>query len=75
MNKKNIMSEGFFSKVAQFLRLIPRKADKKAFEKGMKKPLSNLNKSVDEYEKFLKGYFGDDYPDLPRFTADDFTKK
>ena len=76
LNTKNIISEGFFSGIAKFLRLKPRKIDRKTkaaiLNKGMKGEIKSLNSSVSKLEKIIKDTMGDDYPDLPRFKATDF---
>ena len=40
----------------------------------MSKEINSLNKATDKFEQSLKKRFGDDYPDLPRFTWRDFIK-
>ena len=74
MNIKNLLSEGFFSKIAQFLKSKPKiDGNKKSVvAKGMSKEVNNLNKSVLKLDKRLKSIMGDDYPDLPKFTTEDF---
>ena len=78
MNNSSILAEGFFDKVKQFLRKIPKISSKqkggiiKKLRVGLS--ISRLNKSIDSYEKIVKRELGDDYPDLPRFTPEDFVK-
>ena len=74
MNIKNLLSEGFFSKIAKFLRSKPKedRSKKNIVAKGMGKEINNLNKSVSKLDKKIKSILGHDYPDLPKFTTDDF---
>ena len=76
MNKKNIISEGFFSAIAKFLRSKPKKMDRKTkaaiLNKGMKGEIKSLNSSIDKLEQIVKDTYGDEYPELPRFKATDF---
>ena len=74
MNTNSILSEGFFDKLKNFLRLRPKIDKKEFFAKGMSKEINSLNKATDKFEQSLKKRFGDDYPDLPRFTWRDFIK-
>ena len=78
MNKSNLINEGFFDKIKSFLRKRPKPKGKQkiSFLNGIKLALkvSDLNKSVDKFEKSLKKELGDDYPDLPRYTPEDFLK-
>ena len=77
MHRSNIITEGFFSKFAKFLKKIPKlSSDQKSnASKKLKSQIGILNKSVDKYEALVKKELGDDYPDLPRFTAFDFLEK
>ena len=76
LNTKNIISEGFFSGIAKFLRRKPKNIDRKTkaaiLKRGMKGEIKKVNSSVSDLEQFIKGVMGDDYPDLPRFKATDF---
>ena len=74
MNRNGLLSEGFFDKLKNFLRLRPKIDKKEFFAKGMNKEINNLNKATNDFEKLLKKRFGDDYPDLPKFTWRDFIK-
>tara|TARA_R100000995_G_scaffold77980_1_gene48348 strand:+ start:331 stop:588 length:258 start_codon:yes stop_codon:yes gene_type:complete len=78
MNKSNLINEGFFKKISKFIKNRPKVKGKKKL--GILKTLklllgvSGINNELDNLDKLLKKRFGDDYPDLPRFTADDFVK-
>ena len=78
MNNTNILNEGFFDKLSQFLKSRPKVDGKKKLGilKSLKLALSvsGLNKSISNYEKLIKKQLGDDYPDLPRFSPKDFIK-
>jgi len=77
MNNKNLLSEGFFDKLTRFLKSRPTvKKNKPSIIKKLKLALgvAGLNKSISKYEKLVKKELGDDYPDLPRFSAKDFIK-
>lgn len=76
MNKRNILNESFFKKIANFLKSIPKlSSEKKAkVSKKLKGQVSILNKSIDKYEASIKKELGDEYPDLPRFDIEDFLK-
>ena len=77
MDKSNLINEGFFDKLGKFLKSRPKPTSTKQRMSLLKRiklalSLSGLNLSISRYEKLLKKQMGDDYPDLPRFTADDF---
>ena len=78
MNKSNLINEGFFDKIKSFLRKRPKPKGKQkiSYLNSIRLALkvSDLNKSVDKFEKSLKKELGDDYPDLPRYTPEDFLK-
>jgi len=80
MNNNNILNEGFFDKISQFLKLRPKVRGKKKLSliKSLKLALqvSGLNKSIDKFEKVSREIQGDDYKDMdiPRFTPEDFIK-
>jgi len=74
MNRNSLLSEVFFDKLKNFLQLRPKIDKKEFFDKGMSKEINSLNKATDKFEQSLKKRFGDDYPDLPRFTWRDFIK-
>ena len=76
MNKKNILNEAFFKKIANFLKSIPKLSpEKKAkVSKKLKSHVNILNKSIDKYETSVKKELGGEYPDLPRFDVEDFLK-
>ena len=76
MNNQSILNEGFFDKIAKFLKLRPKlkSTEKKTTSKKIKKDVSNINKAVDKFEAAIKKHLGDDYPDLPRFEPEDFVR-
>ena len=78
MNQSNIINEGFFNKLTSFLKNRPKIRGKKKLGilKSLKIALNTagLNRSIDNYERLIKKQLGDDYPDLPRFTPEDFLK-
>lgn len=74
MDRDNILSEGFLSKIANFFKSKP-KLDKKQKQKAgnkLKAQVNKLNSAVDRFEASLKKQLGDDYPDMPRFETSDF---
>ena len=80
MNNTNILNEGFFDKLSQFLKLRPKVRGKKKLGllKSLKLALSvsGLNSSIDKFEKISREIQGGDYKDMkiPRFTPQDFIK-
>ena len=80
MNNNNILNEGFFDKISQFLKSRPKVGGKKKLGllKSLKLALSvsGLNKSIDKFEKVSREIQGGDYKDMdiPRFTPEDFVK-
>ena len=78
MNQSNLINEGFFKKISKFLRNRPKAKSKNKLGilKSIKSALliSGINSELNHLDKLLKKRFGDDYPDLPKFTADDFVK-
>jgi hypothetical protein len=77
MDKSNLINEGFFDKLGKFLKSRPKPTSTKQRMSLLKRiklalSLSGLNLSISRYEKLLKKQMGDDYPDLPRFTPNDF---
>ena len=76
MNDSKILNEGFFSKIARFLKLRPKvpKEKKKYVSPKLRRGISDLNKAVDRYEATIKKQLGSDYPALPRFEPEDFLK-
>ena len=80
MNNNNILNEGFFDKLSQFLKSRPKVSGKKKLGllKSLKLALSvsGLNRSIDKFEKVSREIQGDDYKDvdIPRFTPQDFIK-
>ena len=78
MNQSNLINEGFFKKISKFLKNRPKVGGKKKLGilKTIKLALgvSGINSELNHLDKLLKKRFGDDYPDLPRFTPDDFVR-
>tara|TARA_R100001377_G_C3100572_1_gene79023 strand:- start:292 stop:549 length:258 start_codon:yes stop_codon:yes gene_type:complete len=78
MNNSNLIKEGFFNKISKFLKDRPKVKGKEKLGilKTIKLALgvSGINKELNHLDKLLKKRFGDDYPDLPKFTADDFVR-
>ena len=72
MNRKNLITEGFFSKLASLLGLSSSQV-KKDFQasKRMRKQVSVLNNAVDDLEQELEKAYGMKV-DLKKFTAADF---
>ena len=72
MDRKNLITEGFFSKLASLLGLSSSQV-KKDFQtnKKMKKHVGKLNLSVTELEKELEKFYGKEF-DLDKFTISDF---
>ena len=75
MDSNRLISEGFFDKIASFLKAKPKltKDQKKEILKNsdLKSDIKRLNKSVGELEKSFK-HLSADRPPLPRFTIWDF---
>ncbi len=81
MDKSNLIKEGFFDKIKSFLTSRPKLKgkDKISYLNKIKLALkvSNLNKSIDDFEKVSRKHLGDDYPEhikLGRFKPEDFLK-
>jgi len=78
MNKSNLINEGFFKKISKFLKNRPKVKGKEKL--GILKTIrlalgvSGINNELDNLDKLLKKRFGNDYPNLPKFTPDDFVK-
>jgi hypothetical protein len=78
MNQSNLIKEGFFNKISKFLKNRPKVKGKEKL--GILKTIrlalgvSGINKELNHLDKLLKKRFGDDYPDLPNFTPEDFVK-
>ena len=72
MNRKKLITEGFFSKLASLLGLSSSQV-KKDFQasKRMRKQVSVLNNAVDDLEQELEKAYGMKV-DLKKFTAADF---
>ena len=70
----NLLSEGFFDKIAKFLRLRPKldSKKKKNVSNKLKRNVGEVNRAVDKFEAAIKKHLGKDYPDLPRFKPEDF---
>ena len=72
----NLLSEGFFDKIAKFLRLRPKldSKKKKNVSNKLKRNVGEVNRAVDKFEDAIKKHLGDDYPNLPRFKPEDFLR-
>ena len=78
MDRKNILNEGFFEKFAKFFKSIPKAIESVKREKLKWKiapNLNKLNKHIEELDRLLKKDVGKDYPDVPKFTMDDFLNR
>ena len=79
MDRKNILNEGFFDKLKQWKDALPSYKEisqkMKVNMPGFKKNVSNLNKILAKMDKRNKEMFGDDYPELPKYSPEDFIRK
>ena len=79
MDKDNLLSEGFLDKLKKFKISLPSfkeiQGRMKAGMPGFKKNVSQLNKAIAKMDKRNKELFGDDYPELPKYSPEDFIRK
>ena len=71
MDNKNIMADGFFSKLLSVFKLSPDKVKKVKKDKKVKKSIKQLNKNWDD----LADMFAKDYgikPKFEKFKVSDF---
>ena len=71
MNRDNLLKEGFFDKIKNFIKNIPKHVK---VTSGLRKDVGNLNKILDNMDKRNKARFGNDYPDFPRYKPEDFVR-
>ena len=78
MNQENLLTEGFFDQVKNFLKERPKVKGTRKISLLNKIKLSlkmyGLNKATSDFEKAIKKHLGDDYPDLPRYKPSDFIR-
>lgn len=79
MDSKNILNEGFFDKIKKWKASLPSfkevESRMKSKMPGFKKDVSTLNKVLTKMDKRNKEIFGDDYPEIPKYTPEDFVRK
>ena len=71
LNSKNILTEGFFTKLFNLLKVNPENQDKIKNNKKIKNSLNSLNKSQDELEDALEDLLGKKI-NLNRYSLKDF---
>ena len=71
LNSKNILTEGFFTKLFNLLKVKPENQDKIKNNKKIKNSLNSLNKSQDELEDALEDLLGKKI-NLNRYSLKDF---
>jgi ribosomal protein L16 Arg81 hydroxylase len=71
LNHKNLLNEGFFTKLFKLLQIDPDNQDKIKKSKKIKSSLVSLNKSQDELEYALEDLLGKKI-NLNRYSLKDF---